>query len=152
MQPKNKQKRSSKVAKNRLVLDHRNCSLCDLCIMVLIVELMTIWRTQEQKVGVFQDYFVFPFPKIRIFEISSNPYYLCLCSCSKRFYYRRPRDSNYTMKTKLEPVHSTISWYTWAKNMFQDFLTVFNLAYCCHKSHFLAETDCRNPFQDSPPC
>ena len=81
MQPKNKQKRSSKVAKNRLVLDHRNCSLCDLCIMVLIVELMTIWRTQEQKVGVFQDYFVFPFPKIRIFEISSNPYYLGLCSC-----------------------------------------------------------------------
>ena len=33
----------------------------------------------------------------------------------KRFYYRRPRDSYYTMKTKLEPVHSTISWYTWAK-------------------------------------
>jgi hypothetical protein len=26
------------------------------------------------------------------------------------------------------------------------------LAYCCHNSHFLAETDCRNPFQDSPPC
>ena len=35
--------------------------------------------------------------------------------------------------------------------MFQDFVTVFNLAYCCHNSHFLAETDCRNPFQDSPP-
>ena len=35
--------------------------------------------------------------------------------------------------------------------MFQDFVTVFNLAYCCHNSHFMAETDCRNPFQDSPP-
>ena len=35
--------------------------------------------------------------------------------------------------------------------MFQDFVTVFNLAYCCHNSHFLAETDCRNLFQDSPP-
>ena len=34
---------------------------------------------------------------------------------------------------------------------FKIFVTVFNLAYCCHKSHFLAETDCRNPFQDSPP-
>ena len=48
---------------------HENCSPHDLCIMVLILELMTIWRTQEQKLGVFQDYFVFLFPKIRIFEI-----------------------------------------------------------------------------------
>ena len=36
--------------------------------------------------------------------------------------------------------------------MFQDFVTVFNLAYCCHKSHFLAETDCWNLFWCSPPC
>ena len=53
------------------------------------------------------------------------------------------------MKTKLEPVHSTISWYTWAKNMFLDFVTVFNLAYCYHKSHFLAETDHNPLFQNS---
>ena len=28
---------------------------------------------------------------------------------------RSSEESYYTMKTKLEPVHSTISWYTWAK-------------------------------------
>ena len=37
----------------------------------------------------------------------------------KRFYYRRPRDSYYTMKNKQEPVRRfTISWYTWAKILF----------------------------------
>ena len=34
-------------------------------------------------------------------------------------------------------------------NMFQDFVTVFNLAYCCHTSHFLAETDHNPPLQNS---
>ena len=45
---------------------------------------------------------------------------------SKRFYYRRPRDSYYTMKTKLEPVwRSTSVGIHGQKNLF----TVFNLAY-----------------------
>ena len=36
---------------------------------------------------------------------------------TKRFYYRRPRESYYTMKTKQEPVSRfDISWYTWTKN------------------------------------
>ena len=30
-----------------------------------------------------------------------------------------------------------------------DFVTVFKLAYCCHKSHFLAETDHNPLFQNS---
>ena len=35
----------------------------------------------------------------------------------KRFYYRRPRHSYYTMKAKQEPVSRfDISWYTWAEN------------------------------------
>ena len=39
-----------------------------------------------------------------------------ICVRSKRFYYRRPRDSYYTMKTKQEPVSRfDISWYTWTK-------------------------------------
>ena len=33
--------------------------------------------------------------------------------------------------------------------MLQDFVTVFNLDYCCHTSHFLAETDHNPPLQNS---
>ena len=68
-------------------------------------------------------------------DIRFNIFVRCPSPISKRFYYRRPRHSYYTMKAKQEPVSRfDISWYTWTNILFTvcffDFVTVFNLAYC----------------------
>ena len=50
-------------------------------------------------------------------DIRFNIFVRCPSPISKRFYYRRPRHSYYTMKAKQEPVSRfDISWYTWAEN------------------------------------
>ena len=77
---------------------------------------MSIMTYQFCRNMIFLSFFSY-FSHSKPFLISGIHSCTVLCvSRAKRFYYRRPRDIYYTMKTKQEPVwRFDISWYAWTK-------------------------------------